>query len=729
MVHWDENGAIVAAIAKQHQRMAARGYRFGVVISGAQSGCLALARTVVEAVGAERVHWHAGVGDKAEGRGLLGQEVDALVFDAHEGFDPDAFGALAGSLRGGGLLLLLTPPLAQWPRLPDPACARIAPWPHRADDVGGRFLARLVRVIREHQGPALLVIEEGHEPEIVPGELPLSQPLPVPADAACRTLDQQQAVEAVMRVVQGHRRRPAVLISDRGRGKSAAFGIAAARLLEAGTRRILVTGPRLAAVEALFEQAARLLLGARVARGRIRWEGGVLEFLAPDELLRQPQQADLLLVDEAAAIPAPLLEALLERHARIAFATTVHGYEGTGRGFALRFRQVLDRLTPGWRELRLETPVRWAPGDPLEAFVSRALLLDAEVPDLPAASVTEAEVERVDAGRLAGDEALLGQIFGLLVTAHYRTRPFDLRQMLDAPGWSVWVQRCGEQVVGTALVAEEGGFGAATAEAVWRGETRPHGHLLPESLAAHVGLREAPRLRGARIIRIAVHPALQRRGLGRRLLQTLVEAAAAGGGDYIGASFGITPGLLAFWRQAGFLPVRVSFRRGAASGTHSAMLLRGVGPAGQHLVTAARQRFAVHFPAQLADPLKGLEPGLAVRLLEGVPVAAPVLDTRARDDLEAFAHGRRLYEAVMGSLRPFVLHALAGGGEGLAPGMAELLMARVVQQRPWAELASLLGISGRAEGVQCLRSAVRLLAARNSDPPAGSERKDAGGMP
>ena len=83
----------------------------------------------------------------------------------------------------------------------------------------------------------------------------------------------------------------------------------------------------------------------------------------------------------------------------------------------------------------------------------------------------------------------------------------------------------------------------------------------------------------------------------------------------------------------------------------------------------------------------------------------------------------------MGSLRPFVLHALAGGGEGLEPGMAELLMARVVQQRPWVELAPLLGISGRAEGVQGLRSAIRLLAARNSDGAAGSEKGGCGGSP
>ncbi len=62
----------------------------------------------------------------AAGLGLLGREIDVLVYDSLGGFDPDSFGAATGALRGGGLLLLLTPPLADWPRLPDPQARRIA---------------------------------------------------------------------------------------------------------------------------------------------------------------------------------------------------------------------------------------------------------------------------------------------------------------------------------------------------------------------------------------------------------------------------------------------------------------------------------------------------------------------------------------------------------------------------------------------------------------------------
>ncbi|MCG7973391.1 MAG: DUF1726 domain-containing protein, partial [Candidatus Thiodiazotropha taylori] len=36
------------------------------------------------------------------------------MYNAFSGFDPDAFGAVSGTLTGGGLLLLLTPSLDHW---------------------------------------------------------------------------------------------------------------------------------------------------------------------------------------------------------------------------------------------------------------------------------------------------------------------------------------------------------------------------------------------------------------------------------------------------------------------------------------------------------------------------------------------------------------------------------------------------------------------------------------
>lgn len=140
----------------------------------------------------------------------------------------------------------------------------------------------------------------------------------------------------------------------------------------------------------------------------------------------------MILVDEAAALPAPLLKSILLGWPRVAFATTVHGYEGAGRGFAIRFRQVLEQSTPHWQAATLTEPVRWARGDPLETLITQLFLLAAD------GSGSAVETEN-SAGELviepwqpatASDEAL-SNAFGLLVDAHYRTSPADLRQWLD----------------------------------------------------------------------------------------------------------------------------------------------------------------------------------------------------------------------------------------------------------------------------------------------------------
>ena len=179
-------------------------------------------------------------------------------------------------------------------------------------------------------------------------------------------------------MLHGHRRRPLVLSADRGRGKSSLLGLAAAELLrQQPDLQIVVTAPSQATVATLFTHATNTLEDApQLLAG--------LSYCSPDRLVHEPLQPDLLLVDEAAAIPTPLLEAMLARHGRIVFATTEHGYEGTGRGFHLRFKRVLDRETPGWQEIHLAEPIRWSSRDPLEPLVFRLLGLNAEVETPPA---------------------------------------------------------------------------------------------------------------------------------------------------------------------------------------------------------------------------------------------------------------------------------------------------------------------------------------------------------
>lgn len=727
----------------------------------------------------------------ASGTRLTGAETDLIVYDAWSGLDPDGFGAATGALRGGGLLLLLTPRLADWSELSDPQAARIAVWPHEVETLDRRFQRRFAQVLLDQPG-VTRVCEEGpipdpplayfppdspsealakapgpggeggwgeggasqaatspgrsaplnhpsgseaFDPHPVPppargrvtGSPPLTFPQPLPSAGVqgqdptqAATPDQQAAIEAVVALARGRAHRPLVLIAHRGRGKSAALGIAAARLARDGLRRILVTAPRAGACEALFRHFALGLEAPSLAQGDTGSLAGTLRFIPPDALCESLPEADLVLVDEAAGIPAPLLSTLQERYPRICFATTVHGYEGTGRGFEVRFREVLDRRAPRWRRLTLTAPIRWSPGDPLEALVFRALLLDAspaDVPERQAPVPVSAGLMRLDRDALVGDESTLRQVFGLLVLAHYQTRPLDLRMLLDGPNIRVYCLRRRGQVLATLLAAEEGGMASEELrQAIFSGNRRPRGHLLPQTLSAHGGLQEAPALRYLRVVRIAVHPALARRGLGARLLRGLAREGRRGGFDLVGASFGATPGLIAFWHACGYRPAQMGTSRNAASGEHAIVMLRPLSPAGRRLAVRAQVRLEQRLGVVLAGPLRRLDPLVAAALVTTMNSGEAPGRRRAsalgrapaddpRPEVQSFVRGHRTLEAVLPLLSELTRRRLGPAlRQGtLSPTEGALLIAATRQLRSIAELVGLAAAPGREALIEQLR--------------------------
>ncbi len=696
-----------------------------LVLSGDARWCRRQARALLDALSLSPLLWLGEQApdnvwqlEAARAHKVLGRELALAVFDAHDGFDADAFGAIGGSVQGGGLLVLLIPPLAQWTQASEPLQQQ------RASREGtARFLQRLVVALLAAEGIAVIGQDESGGARMVVQREPrqaLAAQRPVNAGLhieACLTADQCRAVEALEKVCSGHRHRPLVLVSDRGRGKSSALGIASARLLRQGVQEIVVTAPRLDAVEPLFAHAARLLPGAETARGRVRYGTAVVRFLPPDELVHYTGRPGLVLVDEAAAIPAPLLERLLARFARIAFASTIHGYEGTGRGFAVRFQRVLDASTPGWSECRLETPIRWAMGDPLERLLFHALLLDAAPvaeAQLSELSTRQCVIERLDRDVLVNDEVTLGELFGLLVLAHYRTSPADLQQLLDGTELEVWTARQEGHVVATALVSLEGGFDEALAREIWLGRRRPRGHLLAQSLLAHAGFIEAAPLRYARIMRIAVHPQLQRQGLGSRLVSAIGTHYEQAGLDALGASFGATADLLDFWAGCGLLPVHLGIGRGKSSGTHAAVVLKALSDAAGGLFQRTRERWNRQLPELLESVYQDLEPPLADALLQhcdGGGVSGGELEPQDWQELLAFAFGLRGYELTLVALRRLVATALEDEAVAglLSSVQRSLLLGRVMQGRGWSEVAAAHGLSGRAQVLEALREAARAL--------------------
>jgi tRNA(Met) cytidine acetyltransferase len=651
----------------------------------------------------------------AQAFSLLGAETELLVYDAYSGFDPDAFGAVSGALQGGGLLILLSPPLDTWSDYPDPENRRIAVAGIPVSQVKGRFLSRLADSIR-NDADAVCIEQDRPIPTWTPDRLNAYHQEPF--DSRCRTRDQAAAVAAVMHVAQGHRKRPVVLISDRGRGKSSALGIAAAELLKAGKKAIWVTAPRQQASQALFAQASRLLPRAHRSKGSIHLGDASIGYSAPDHLLLQPRPADLLLVDEAAAIPTPILEALLEHYPRLAFATTIHGYEGSGRGFSLRFRQILDRRFPQWREIHLQQPIRWAPEDPLERWLFKALALDAA--PAPEGLIADARpeacsLEILDRDRLIGNETDLTDLFGLLVMAHYRTTPLDLRHLLDGPNLILYGLRYRQRILATALVATEGGFDTETAHAIWGGYRRPRGHLLAQSLAAHLGLESAACLRGARIMRIAVHPGTQRRGLGGRLVQAIRRHTSDAGLDYLGVSFGATRALVRFWSRNRLLPIRIGLRRGASSGAQSVIMLHPLSAVGERMFHDARLRFGRQLASLLAGPLNTLDAGLACELLARTLVTptGPIEEPQWLD-LIGYGFARRGYENCLSALTSLSLKSLTESPP--ASPHAELLVMKIVQNRSWQVCSERFHLTGRSEVEDRLREIIGRLVLQFADP-------------
>lgn len=612
---------------------------------------------------------------------LLGQDLPLLVIDAHAGLDPDALGVASGALVAGGWLVLLVPPRETWCDAPDPYCAQLVSYPGSPADAGGRFLRRLAEHLDGAAGVRWLA-----EPERLPDALP--RPAAASPSAPAGN-DQREVVAAVIRVATGHRRRPLVITADRGRGKSAALGLAAGELLIDAGRRILVTAPRASAVQTVFRHAAGVLDQPVPAAAVLHHGASELRFLPPDELLRQAPEADLLLVDEAAAIPVPLLSRMLDRYSRIVFASTVHGYEGSGRGFALRFRQVLDRRTPQWRMASLRSPMRYAPDDPLERWTQRALLLDAEPDDVPAAAAPTGTplVAALSQDALAGDEMRLRQVFGLLVQAHYQTRPADLRQLLDAPQVRCRVASVDGRVIGVAWCAVEGGLDAAMADCVARGQRRPHGHLAPQSLAAHTGDAWWATTPMHRVVRLAVRADWQRRGIGTALLADASDGARAEGAALIGASFAADAGVIAFWQAAGFRLARVGTRRDQASGTYSATFARPLCDEAAARLKALAARTREIFVHGLADTWRDMDAEVVLALLACDEPAS--LDDADRNEAAAYAAGERAYPAVqLGLWRCALAAAARGVGDGVA-------VRRLLQRWPVADVVAETGLPGQ----------------------------------
>ena len=343
-----------------------------------------------------------------------------------------------------------------------------------------------------------------------------------------RTLDQARVLVNFFDVIsaeQGFVKPVVSVTAARGRGKSASLGLCLAGAVAYGYSNVFVTAPSL---ENLLTTFAVLLDGLKALKyiehtdyeivyeqlgkgsgGSGGGDDGTRHLKIPKriDIFKKHKQtvryldptsyealsgADILAIDEAASIPLPTVKKLLG-HCTTLLATTIHGYEGTGRSLSLKLMDQLrsqsgadhaqsfkfsgggDKVASGghknkkgdrikhearWaeaaqhnasrkalHELTLTEPIRYSAGDPVEGWLDDFLCLNASVnatrlvTGVPAPQDCELFMVNRDAlfSHHALSETLLQRIWSIYTTAHYKNSPNDLQVLSDAPAHRIYI--------------------------------------------------------------------------------------------------------------------------------------------------------------------------------------------------------------------------------------------------------------------------------------------------
>ncbi len=614
-------------------------------------------------------------------RGWLGSEARLVALDLFDGLDPDALCIAAGLVRAGGILLLLSPSPERWDLTRD----RYARWQGQDRSPRASFVDYFFAAVAEADAGVIRLTPETRVCQIP--QQPKLTPTPMQRGL---TADQADALQRIERWYAQGQHGVLLMSAERGRGKSYCLGALCARLRTSRNLRILLSA------------------GSRRAAARVLQVAPDTEFVAPDRLLLLRPPADLVIIDEAAMIPLSLLHQIREVYPRVVLATTSGGYEGTGQGFMLRF--VASLQAHELQQVGLTQPVRWCVGDALESWIDRVLMLN---PAMPAASphppkslpASESIGYRLLAkpGAVAERETIR-QVYALLSSAHYRTRPSDLRMLMENPAQRLFVACIGERVIGAVLLNLEGGFAAELCHEVYLGRRRPRGHLLAQMLTAQAGIENFALERGLRIVRIAVSEEYRRRGIASRMLDRAKALALESGCAWLGASFALEAETTAFWRRNGFALAHVSFAAGKSSGAHSIAVICALTPPVEAVIERLQRRIGRQLRIWLTQYLQSLDAEQVTALLRYSGYRAE-LDADERAEVEAFVDGHRGFEFCFASLQQFVMHAIAQS----EIEADRLLIEKAVQNRSWNHLPRGTGSDGRRQLQQRLRRLVEPL--------------------
>ncbi|KAI1373691.1 DUF699-domain-containing protein [Hypoxylon crocopeplum] len=384
-----------------------------------------------------------------------------------------------------------------------------------------------------------------------------------------RTKDQAEALITFVDAISAKTLRNTVsLTAARGRGKSAALGVAIAAAVSYGYSNIFVTSPSPENLGTLFEfvfkafdalnyqdhtdysiiQSTNPDFKKAIVRVNIfRNHRQTIQYIRPQDA-HVLGQAELVIIDEAAAIPLPLVRKLLGPYT-VFMASTISGYEGTGRSLSLKLIKQLKeqaaisvaqdgetRSTRSLKEVTLAEPIRYAKGDAVEKWLNALLCLDV-TPSKPKNNIfpdpTQCQLLHVNRDTLFSfhpvPERFLRQMVALFVTSHYKNSPDDIQLMSDAPAHELFVLTSSTiqdnglpEPMCVIQIALEGNISKQSVMAGLDRGQRSAGDLIPW-LVSQQFQDDFASLSGARIVRIATHPDCVSMGYGTKALELLVN--------------------------------------------------------------------------------------------------------------------------------------------------------------------------------------------------------------
>uniref|UniRef100_H1A153 RNA cytidine acetyltransferase n=1 Tax=Taeniopygia guttata TaxID=59729 RepID=H1A153_TAEGU len=536
---------------------------------------------------------------------ILGNTFGMCVLQDFEALTPNLLARTVETVEGGGIVVILLRTmnsLKQLYTMTMDVHSRYRTEAHQ--DVVGRFNERFILSlascktclviddqlnilpISSHAANITPVLPQSQEESLGPQDLELrelkeslqdTQPVGVLVDG-CKTLDQAKAVLKFIEAISEKTLRSTVaLTAARGRGKSAALGLAIAGAVAFGYSNIFVTSPSPDNLHTLFEfifkgfdalqyqehldyeivQSLNPEFNKAVVRVNVFKEHRqTIQYIHPADSVKLGQ-AELVVIDEAAAIPLPLVKNLLGPYL-VFMASTINGYEGTGRSLSLKLIQQLRqqsaqsqvtltaenkstataKLTSArtLHEVSLHESIRYAPGDPVEKWLNDLLCLDClnitriisgcPLPDT-------CDLYYVNRDTLfcyhRASEVFLQRLMALYVASHYKNSPNDLQMLSDAPAHHLFcllppvppTQNSLPEVLAVVQVCMEGEISRQSImNSLSRGK-KASGDLIPWTISEQFQDPDFGGLSGGRVVRIAVHPDYQGMGYGSRALTLL----------------------------------------------------------------------------------------------------------------------------------------------------------------------------------------------------------------